>query len=545
MRKIFFINLLMALFMIAILSPNSEMPAAGPAAPDTKNSDSPAPETKNSASAALGTKDKEASSNYYVDPEGSDRNPGTEKKPWKTIQKAADSAMPGSTVLIKAGTYYERININVSGTEEGGNITFKNYDHGKVVIDGSKSSASEQEDLIHISNKSFIKLIGLELVNNVNKDDDYFVTGIGIWGAGEGIEIRDCKIHHIWYTGSSEDNGAHAIAVYGRDGKEPISGLVIDGNEIWDIKCGSSETVALNGNVDNFQFTNNYVHDTNNIGLDLIGDESFGDDPVCPVAANNRARNGFVGYNTMENISCKTNPSYTMDDYSAAGIYVDGGKDIVIAYNTCAGNDVGIEVGNEKRNKITRGIVVRDNLIYGNNSCGIAVGGYDINKGWAADSKFINNTLYSNDTKNLGRGEICIAKSHDIAFQNNIVYTGSKNLAVSTEDFGTKYIYHITFNHNIYYGPGGSRGLRFDGVDTGLVGLNMWKQKTKQDMNSKIADPKFLDAFGSDFHLIQGSPAIDFGNPAYVHDSNVTDHDGKPRTNGKAVDCGAFELEAL
>ncbi len=518
MRKIFFINLIMALFMTVLLSMNSEIPAT----------------------ATYGTKATAAASTYYVASDGSDRNPGTESKPWKTIQKAADIAAPGSTVYIKAGTYYERIKINVSGTEERP-IIFTNYNNGKVVIDGSKSSPSEQEDLIHISNRNYIQLIGLEISNNVNKEDDYFVTGVGIWGNGEGIEIRNCKVHHIWYTGSSKDNGAHAIAVYGRDGHEAISELVIDGNEIWDIKCGASETVALNGNVDGFEFTNNYVHDTNNIGFDMIGDESFGSEPVCPVAANNRARNGFVGYNKIENISCETNPCYSKNDYSADGIYVDGGKDIVIAYNTCKGNDIGIEVENEKRNKISSGIVVRDNLIYQNNSCGIAVGGYDQNRGWAVDCKFINNTLYDNDTKHLGRGDICVAKCHDVLFQNNIVYTGAKNLAVSTENFGSEYIYNITFNNNIYYGPGGSRGLRFVGVDTGLVGLNMWKYKTKQDWNSKIADPKFLDVNSYDFHLMKRSPAIDFGNPAYVPVADATDFDGNPRLNGKAVDCGALE----
>ena len=529
MRKIIFVNLLMAVFMIAILSLNSQIPANA-----TSADQAPSAATEPTSASA---------SDYFVSPSGSDSNPGTEKKPWKTIQKAANLVTPGSTVSIKAGTYYERINMKVSGTKNGGAITFKNYNNDKVIIDGSKSSASKQEDMIHISNKNYIKLIGLEIVNNVNKNTDYLITGIGIWGKGEGIEIRDCKIHHIWYTNNSDESGAIGIAVYGMNGTEPIKGLIIDGNEIWDLKCGNSETVALNGNVDGFQFTNNYVHDSNNIGVDMIGDETFGDMPVCPVAANNRARNGFVGYNKIENISCETNPCYPKGDYSASGIYADGGKDIVIAYNTCSDNDIGIEVENEKQNKNCSGIIVRDNLIYGNYSCGIGVGGYDQIRGWALNCKFLNNTLYNNDTKNLGRGEIGIAKCHDIVFQNNIVYTGARNLAVVTENFGTKYTYNITFNNNIYYGPGGSRGLRFSGVDTGLVGLNMWKKKTGQDMNSKITDPRFMDAKKNDFHLIKGSPAINFGNSVFTSAKEETDFDGSMRVVNKLVDCGAFEYK--
>lgn len=513
MRKMLLINFVMALLIIAFFSVQTDKPVTAA-----------------------------ASGSYFVSTAGSDRNPGTEKEPWASIQKAAESAAPGSTVYIKAGTYYERVNIKVSGASAEEPVIFTNYNNGRVIVDGSKSSASEQEDMIHISNKSFIRIVGIEIIGNTAGEKDSLITGIGIWGRGEGIEIRDCKIHHIWYTGVSDEAGAQAIAVYGRDGKEPIGGLVIDGNEIWDIKCGSSETVALNGNVEGFEFTNNYVHDTNNIGLALIGDEMLGGEPVCPTAAKNRARDGFVGYNTMERNSCASNPSYPKDDYSAGGIYADGAKDVVIAYNTCTENDIGIEVENETQNKICTGITVRSNVIYGNNASGIAAGGYDADRGWAENCKFLNNTLYNNDTKKLGRGEINIAKSHDLLFSGNIVYTGPQNLAVATEAFGAEYIYNITFNHNIYYGPGGARGLRFTGTDTGLVGLNMWKYKTKQDSASIIADPKFTDPLKGDFRLQQYSPAVDFSDPSYDPAAGELDFTGEPRLKGKEVDCGAYEF---
>lgn len=512
MKKMFLINFIMALLIIFAFSVHTDKPAT-----------------------AVGA------DRCFVSVTGSDSNPGTEQEPWATIQKAAESAAPGSTVYIKEGTYYERVDIKVSGSSAEEPVIFKNYGNGRVILDGSRSSASEQEDLIHISNKSFVKIIGLEITGNTGGEKDVLLTGIGIWGKGEGIEIRDCRIHHIWYTGSSDEAGAQAIAVYGRNEKEPIRGLVIDGNEIWDIKCGSGETVALNGNVEGFEFTNNNVHDTNNTGLALIGDDLLGKEPVCSDPAQNRARDGFVGYNTMERNSRASNPSNPKDDYSA-GIYADGAKNVTIAYNTCSENDIGIEVGNETRNKNSTGITVRDNILYGNNAGGIAAGGHDTGRGWAVNCRFLNNTLYNNDTKKLGRGEINIAKSHDLLFSNNIVYTGPQNLAVSTEAFGADYIYNITFDHNIYYGPGGSRGLRFTGTDTGLVGLNMWKYKTKQDSASRIADPKFTDPAKGVFSLSQYSPAIDFGDPSYEPAADELDFAGKPRLNGKAVDCGAYEL---
>jgi hypothetical protein len=525
MKRIVAVNLIMALFIIVVISLSGQ------------TSDSSG--RKNPEPAAAGA------SSYYVAQNGSDKNPGTEAKPWKTIQKAAESATPGSTVQIKAGTYYEKVNIKVSGTSNKTAITFTNYKDDRVILDGSRSADSGQEDMIRISNKDYIRIIGLEITNHTTDKEDALLTGIGIWGKGKGIEIKNCKIHRIWYTGASEASGAQAIAVYGRNGKKPVSGLVIDGNEIWDIKCGSSEAVALNGNVDGFQFTNNKVHDTSNIGLSLIGDKKLGGKAVCPVAADNRARNGFVGYNTMTGNSREGNPSYPKNDFSAVGIYADGAKDVVIAYNTCSGNDIGIEVSNETQGKLCSGITVRDNLIFRNKASGIQAGGYDETRGWAADCTFTNNTLYNNDTKRLKRGEINIAKSHDLTFSSNIVYTGSQNLAVITENFGPKDIYNITFHNNIYYGSGGSRGLRFSGTDTGFVGFRMWQSKTGQDLASKAVNPRFKNAGNNDFQLQQRSPAIDAGDPSYKAAEGETDFGRALRINGKSIDCGAFEYQRL
>ncbi len=40
---------------------------------------------------------------WFVDPAGNDRNPGTEDRPWRTLQKAADAAKPGDRVLVRKG----------------------------------------------------------------------------------------------------------------------------------------------------------------------------------------------------------------------------------------------------------------------------------------------------------------------------------------------------------------------------------------------------------------------------------------------------------
>jgi hypothetical protein len=55
---------------------------------------------------------------------------------------------------------------------------------------------------------------------------------------------------------------------------------------------------------------------------------------------------------------------------------------------------------------------------------------------------------------------------------------------------------------------------------------------------NRTADPLFTSYAARDFHLLPGSPAIDYGLLQY---SPVTDHAGNTRSYGSAPDAGAFE----
>lgn len=53
---------------------------------------------------------------YFVAPTGSDANAGTQAAPFKTMQKAVNTAAAGEVVIVRAGTYKEYVNFNRSGT---------------------------------------------------------------------------------------------------------------------------------------------------------------------------------------------------------------------------------------------------------------------------------------------------------------------------------------------------------------------------------------------------------------------------------------------
>ena len=75
---------------------------------------------------------------YHVSPSGSDRNPGTKEQPFATIQRAADLAMPGDTVIVHAGEYREWVDPKTGGTCDRKRITYTAAENEHVVIKGSE-----------------------------------------------------------------------------------------------------------------------------------------------------------------------------------------------------------------------------------------------------------------------------------------------------------------------------------------------------------------------------------------------------------------------
>jgi hypothetical protein len=76
--------------------------------------------------------------NYYIiAPTGSDKNPGTIDRPFKTIQKCATVVQPGETCWLRAGIYREQVRPDVSGTAEAP-ITFAAYNNENVTISGTE-----------------------------------------------------------------------------------------------------------------------------------------------------------------------------------------------------------------------------------------------------------------------------------------------------------------------------------------------------------------------------------------------------------------------
>ncbi|MFC1596950.1 right-handed parallel beta-helix repeat-containing protein [Planctomycetota bacterium] len=78
----------------------------------------------------------------HVSQSGSDSGPGSQARPYLTINKAASAAQPGDTVIVHAGTYREWVKPPRGGTGETKRITYRAAPGETVLIKGSQRITS-------------------------------------------------------------------------------------------------------------------------------------------------------------------------------------------------------------------------------------------------------------------------------------------------------------------------------------------------------------------------------------------------------------------
>ena len=296
----------------------------------------------------------------YVSTTGSDSNSGASGSPVKSINKAAQLAQAGDTVLVGAGTYNGTVSISKNGTASG-QITFKPADGAHVVIDGSQTGAGT--DLVTITG-DYITFQGFEVANAKR-------TGIGLWGSHDS-KVLDNNVHDSFRAG-----------VYAGGSVGQSYSNVIDGNEVWrNVKENMSRTwsggwaqgISLDKS-DNSTISNNNVYD-----------------------------NWGEGVGAMFTKGAKITGNKVYDSYSI-GIYLDNAQDAVVQYNTVSHSydtafyrsgkpAAGIVIANENGDRMlpSSGIVVTDNVLAGVGN--LVYSSYGANTG-LVNSTTSPNTIYS------------------------------------------------------------------------------------------------------------------------------------------------------
>src|SRR5450755_2658925 len=478
---------------------------------------------------------------YYVSTTGSDNNPGTLGSPWRTIQHAANTVAAGDTVFVRAGVYNEHVNVPVSGNTTAGYTTFQNYPGETASLDGTGLDVPDGEyGLFNVNSQSYLIISGFEIRNYKTSSTKYVPVGIYIYGAGSNLQILNNHIHDIQTSAKGCNANALGIAVYGTQAPASINNLTISGNEIDHLKTGCSETISMDGNVQNFAVTNNLIHDNNNIGIDAIGFEGVAPKgSMCGADPCDRARDGLIAENTVYKITSYGNPAYG-NQYAADGIYVDGGTRIVIERNRIYQVDLGIEMASEHSGKTTDNIIARNNLIYFGNSAGISIGGYASGVGGSNSITIVNNSLLYDDRKNTGSGVFQIQfHATNNVFKNNIAYATKQGLLIN--NFTKSEPNPADVDFNVYNSSVGAANAIFIWNGKTYTGFTAYRSGTGKDPNSLFTDPLYVSVTTPDLRLAANSPAVNAGINLGSAIVGTVDFAGNPRVLGSNIDIGAYE----
>ncbi|MCK4553185.1 right-handed parallel beta-helix repeat-containing protein, partial [Candidatus Pacearchaeota archaeon] len=339
---------------------------------------------------------------YYVAKNGNDSNLGTEDQPWLTIQKSADTMTAGDTVYIMAGNYNERVWLKNSGSVDN-YITYTAYPGDTVTIDGTGIPLPNWYGLFDVSDKSYIKVSGLRVINSA-------YAGIFVDGSHHIVIEKN----YVYNTVSS------GIAAWYSDN------IIIDGNEV-ELACNDGEqeciTIAI---TDTFEVKNNHVHHG---GPGTNGGEG--------IDVKDGSSNGKVYKNHVHDLTDRIG-MYT-DAWDSHTYNIDVYQNIV--HHCIAGIDLASEAGGLLEN-----VNIYNNLFYDNEECGIRFGDWSSAREHPVKNiKVINNNLYNNGLGIWGGGiAIDNSDAEDIVIRNNIVSQNADfQILVSVS------IPNLTVDHNL------------------------------------------------------------------------------------------------
>ncbi|PLZ88829.1 DUF5123 domain-containing protein [Fischerella muscicola CCMEE 5323] len=463
---------------------------------------------------------------YYVSPNGSDDNPGTLDKPWKTVNHAVNENSPvkaGDTILVQPGTYTEIITLGKSGDSKLGDITLKA--NGDVTLrDPDPKSGFFREGVIQSAGKGNWVIDGFRIENTS-------------WA---GISLRDAynmtvQNNHTYETGASGIIIMPDTYYEGGEGEVTSKNIKVLNNTveraswIWkgnaakqgnindgfDLTTSTQESLSIWG-VDGFEVAYNTVKEGNREGIDV----------------KTGSRNGSVHHNT---VTGQAIVSGTPDGYSGGpALYVEGNRadmfniDVynnVVANNTAGGLVITDEVPNQGD---VSDIRVYNNIVLDNGKDGVNSGqGIGVSSN-VSDVEIVNNTVDGNVQGFLidGSDNYGGYKPKNILVRNNIFANSSfRNGFVEDAE-------NVTLDHNLFT----NKFEKAYEIGNGVSNL--------QDENNTQTDSVgFADLEGNNFNLTADSPAIDTGSAA-IADYAKLDYNGKQRGQGKGVDIGAYEFQS-
>ena len=486
--------------------------------------------------------------NWYVSQQsGADTNNGTSSStPFKTIDKVVSVVNDGDTVFLMgeftndtydnnftytnehdAQLWHQENTISINGLNGDANnyITFKSYDSSTII-------KGDGANIIRVQNSSYLKFEGLNIQGEV--DNIPLSTALAL------------QFVYIDADNVANQYDPTAAEIIQRDEDDCVSNCQPGVTEtevysnIQNMNVSRPSYTDTRGmylsDVHHIDILNNHIQKMPGGGLRVSKCEDIN---IIGNEIDNCARKSYSGTHAL--VVTKAKSTRTTNDYrinilknkvhynyneifswspSKTKItpHIDEGKGISLQRNeTDTGNGINWENGR---------ILVANNICYYNGFSGI-----HSNDGNRID--FINNTCYFNSytksiyaptTGNGGNIGISCQGGSDIKILNNISIIDSdlNKSAIASNITGAN---GLVVKNNIIYGTNGAIG-----EDPEVVAVQV---------NTQMADPKFMDENTFDFDLQSSSPAIDVTG---VANAPIDDYGGT--TRDATPDLGALEFVA-
>ncbi len=348
----------------------------------------------------------------YVATNGSDSGgDGTEQRPFRSLSRAAETAVPGTTIFVRGGIYEavkEEIRAQGTASEP---IVIQPYPGETAVFDGGGANIGDAESIIKISQSSYVIFEGFEVRNSKAR-------GLSVYESDH-VTVRGNRVHETVQRG------------LGGGGSD----LVFEDNEVWRAsleneneafnagggwKAGFSTYKMADGSPSRrITIRNNHIHDNWGEGIIAI----FAEDVIIEgnELHDNYSVNLYV--DNARRVVVQGNHIYTTTDaynrrdkgYPAHGIHMANEKyssptdtavrEVLIANNLITGTGRGISFwqasSNGSRDNSYQGVIVAYNVIQGTHDAPLwfddIAGGFDQPR----DNRLHNNIVFMGQNGHL------------------------------------------------------------------------------------------------------------------------------------------------